>query len=175
MRFQNYMKNTPTKEMEEFFNERTNAHIQRVKNNIQKICEEYPNDGSINKEDLEQRASTHDISKWSPEEYIPYVFFSWKKLCEKEGKKYNMPEGMDEKFNEAWMHHYSFNDHHPEYFSNVNDMSKQQMTEMVCDLNSMSQEFNNSLLDWIKNNTFKKYNFDKQHKDFIIKIAHYFE
>ena len=161
MRFQNYLKNSPTKEMEEYFN-----------------------DGSINKEDLEQRASTHDISKWSPDEYIPYVFFSWKKKYEKDRKEFNVPKEMDENFENAWIHHYKNNDHHPEFYCPpcgraaarlVNRMPKQQMTEMVCDLAAMSQEMNNSLLDWIKNNTFKKYNFDQQHKDFILKISHYFE
>lgn len=181
MRFQQYIqKDKPTLEMEEFFNERTKTHIQRVKNNIQKICEIYPNTGEINKEDLEQRASTHDVSKWSPEEYIPSIWFTWKRKLEQEGKSFEIPSEMKEKINEAWIHHYTHNDHHPEYFCEphtrtspilVNNMGKQQMIEMVCDLGAMSQEFNNSLLKWINDVTFKKYHFDDLHKMFILKIA----
>ncbi len=56
--------------------------------------------------------------------------------------------------------HQQRNNHHPEYFtSGVEDMSRVQLAEMVCDWKARSDEFGSSLLDWIKDVACERYGF----------------
>lgn len=82
--------------------------------------------------ELFRRAAVHDNSKFSPEEFEAY------EEAFPELQKYAY--GTDEfkaalaKIQPAIQHHYSVNDHHPEFFENgIIDMNLIQLIEMVCD------------------------------------------
>lgn len=79
------------------------------------------------------RASVHDNSKFSPEEFELYeqAFPALQKYA------YGTEEFKTElrRIQPAIEHHYMHNDHHPEYFSDpgINSMNLIQIIEMVCD------------------------------------------
>jgi hypothetical protein len=82
--------------------------------------------------DLFRRATAHDNSKFSSEEFDAYeeAFPGLQKYA------YGTEEFKAElkKIEPAIQHHYSVNDHHPEYFANgINGMSLVQILEMVFD------------------------------------------
>ena len=105
---------------------------------------------------LELRILHHDASKWSKEEFLPYrqYYYSANNLRSKE------------LLNKAWAHHFSTNDHHPEYWiidrdQHINlilneqfdtlkseDMSIEAIFEMLCDWIAMSLQFHSSLINW---------------------------
>jgi hypothetical protein len=61
--------------------------------------------------------------------------------------------------------HQQSNDHHPEFFSGgVNDMSRVQLAEMVCDWKARSEEFGSSLVDWVKEVASERYGFTTRSK-----------
>jgi hypothetical protein len=73
MKFQEFVNNNdkPPQEMVDFYEKRTKEHIARVQNNISKIIKKFP---SISSNELMKRSTVHDKSKYSKEEYIPYVW-----------------------------------------------------------------------------------------------------
>ena len=64
-------------------------------------------------------------------------------------------------------HHRESNDHHPEYWGNIKEMPQVAIAEMICDWKARSEEFGNSLRDWIKDYAMKNWQFDE--KDQIYK------
>ena len=171
-----YMDNEPTKEMREFYQKRTREHIDRVSKNIHQILHEYKLDlTKQQKEELKTRATHHDASKFSEEELIPYVWMTWYYKLKREGKEFTYPIGMEAKVTKAVDHHYKTNRHHPQYFDNVTaKMSFVDLIEMVCDHAAMSQELGDSLIDFEKNVTFKKFEWSEIDKDFILRVASLF-
>ena len=138
----------PTQEMIDFYEKRTKEHIQRVQKNIKKYMN-VVKDG-YDKSELSKRIKTHDKSKYSDQEYIPYVWLSWQKKEEREGRSFDVHMDVKNIVDMAWNHHKSKNRHHPEYHNNPkHDMSNEDIIEMVCDWAAMSQEFKNSLSLWI--------------------------
>ena len=99
--------NMPTKEMVDFFKKRTKHHIELVKQAINQIIKAYPE-----YTELEQRAETHDQSKFQEPELIPYIHLTWQKKQEQEGN----PTKTDHKkqIQQATQHHVITNKHHPE-------------------------------------------------------------
>lgn len=82
--------------------------------------------------DLAFRASVHDNSKFSPEEFDLYEAA----YPELQKHAYGSPEykAATAKLGPAWKHHCAVNDHHPEYFKQgVADMHFIQASEMLCD------------------------------------------
>jgi hypothetical protein len=82
--------------------------------------------------DLFRRATVHDNSKFSPEEFEAYeeAFPGLQRYA------YGTDEFKAElkKIEPAIRHHYSVNDHHPEYFGDgINGMNLVQIMEMVFD------------------------------------------
>lgn len=98
-----------------------NDHVSKVHGNIVHVTDI-----------LLGRAMTHDSSKFSNEEFIPFnETFSRLRTT-----TYGTPEykALLAELGPALTHHYQHNDHHPEYFENgVNDMDIFQLTEMLCD------------------------------------------
>ena len=69
----------------------------------------------------------HDASKWSEEEFNAYAQHFY-------GDKNN-----DLEFDEAWKHHWTHNEHHPEFWLGE-DMPYIYILEMLCDWGSFSIE-----------------------------------
>ena len=91
---------------------------------------------------LRNRIFKHDISKYSAEEFDAYrnTFFP----------KENEEKDSD-RFQKAWKHHYTVNDHHWEHWVNngkVSEMDKVAIAEMILDWEAMSVRFKNSPIDW---------------------------
>lgn len=74
---------------------------------------------------LDQLIETHDASKYSEEEFMPYAQ-KWF------GDKKKTPE-----YEAAWEHHWQTNPHHPEYWQG-RDMEYIYILEMICDWGSFS-------------------------------------
>lgn len=151
--------------MENYFMLRTNEHIQRVQKNAQKI-------GEI---PLIKIAKKHDLSKFSDDEYIPYIHLTWKYKLQAEGKTYILPKEIQEKVDNAWIHHKNNNRHHPEFWdsspgkTDASVMPDVYIGEMVCDWVAMSQELENSndASNWIEKNVGKRWEFSPYQKDLI--------
>lgn len=115
-----------------------NNRLYAIKNALQLTDEEV--------EELRNRILKHDESKYSKEEFEPY-------------RKWFYPETEDEKnkdeFDKAFKHHYTVNDHHPEYW-NGHDMTKVAIAELICDWESMSINFGGNPLEYFEKERFKK-------------------
>lgn len=128
---------------------RTTEHIHRVQKNMLELVTTHRivlglTDGDCRK--LMHNVFNHDRSKFSPEQFEPYVelteyFYQRKTLGNKE---YDYPIGCREKVNEAIDHHYKNENHHPEIFEvgSLGKWDKFEAYETVCDLHAMAQEFN---------------------------------
>lgn len=161
MRFQQYINEVkinpniiPTQEMIDFYEKRTKGHIDRVKKNLKKYMGAMKTGYNIS--ELSKRVSIHDKSKYSDEEYIPYIWLTWQKKEEKEGRQFDVHIDVKKIVDKAWEHHKSTNSHHPEYHSNSKNIGNEDIIEMVCDWAAMSQEFNNSLKLWIHKHATRK-------------------
>lgn len=110
--------------------------------------------------DLFGRAAVHDNSKFSEEEYSAYdaAFPGLQKYA------YGTPEFKAElsKIGLAVAHHYSVNDHHPEFFRNgVSDMNLIQLIEMVCDWMAASERSKTDIIKGLEMNQ-KRFQIDDQ-------------
>lgn len=91
-------------------------------------------DHSFMKQRLFFRCLFHDMSKFGFKEFFPYARV-WKlNLKDKDSIR---------KYNDAWIHHYRKNKHHPEYWD-LRDMDLISIAEMMCDWNAMSIKFNDT-------------------------------
>ena len=73
---------TLTPEMLDFFVQRTEKHRQRVKDNIIKIAKKFDLDLVKAKE----IGDAHDMSKYSNEEMVPYIYLTWWHKCNDNGE-----------------------------------------------------------------------------------------
>lgn len=153
-----------TKEMSDWFNERTNKHISLVQKYAKLIENKFHIKGLI------EQAKDHDKSKFEDNEYIPYVFLSWNYHCKDIGKEFNLSDDIKTKTDEAWKHHYTNNSHHPEYFKDITKMTNLDIAEMCADWLAMSEERGNSAVDWADKNVGTKWKFNDKQKDLIYKI-----
>lgn len=126
-------------------------HILNVKRAFQiygfMLCDEL----EVDFYEMQNQIDNHDKSKWSAEEFDPYM------------KKF-FPDGpviTDYEFNKAWLHHIQYNSHHPEhwmfydYDSNkvtIYDMPDADIIEMLCDWIAMGYKFNNTAYDYYDKN-----------------------
>ncbi len=133
----------PTQEMVEYYHERTELHINRVKSNCRKLQEAVLG--------IVQRGEIHDLSKYEPNEYIPYIWMSWYYKEKENGWDYPNKDIKDAA-NSAWRHHESVNPHHPGFHPNVEDMMSVDLAEMCCDLAAMSQEFGGDPKEYFDSN-----------------------
>lgn len=119
-----------------YFN-RTLEHIHRVHKNALYLVTNHAQELGLSvdhcREFMEQVLS-HDISKFSSKQFRPYVDFSWAKKEDEE-----LTEDEQEAFDQAWYDHYNSENHHPEKVRGV--FSSLEILEVVCDLQSMADEF----------------------------------
>ena len=131
------------KEYEEYIKE----HIQNVRNSYNTRKSKIQlvlglSEGDM--QELENRIKNHDNSKWSNDEFDAYRrhFHS---VSDKE------KEDSEEDFKKAWKHHYTVNDHHPEYWKNT-DMPNIAIAELICDWEAMSRKFGGNPLEYFEKN-----------------------
>lgn len=111
---------------------------------------------------ISQHIEEHDLSKFEPEEAIPYAKFFW-------GVK---DDKVIEEFKIATKLHKSKNLHHPEYWMNengeTNEMPLIYIVEMVCDWWSFGLMENNldEIFDFYENNR-EKYKFSNVLTDIV--------
>lgn len=111
------------------YTKRTLRHIRRVQENAIFLIQECSDILELTDNDKEMLLGNvlhHDSTKWSKEQFEPYV------------NKFNrkVDDGL---FESAWKNHYETENHHidrGEIFTRV------EMIEVVCDLQAMAQEFN---------------------------------
>jgi cytidylate kinase len=134
------------KEYEEYIKE----HIQNVRNSYNDRKSKIQlvlglSEGDM--QELENRIKNHDNSKWSNDEFDAYRrhFHS---VSDKE------KEDSEEDFKKAWKHHYTVNDHHPEYWKNT-DMPNIAIAELICDWEAMSRKFGGNPLEYFEKNKAK--------------------
>lgn len=145
----------PTQEMVDFFEKRTKEHIDRVSANLADLYEHT----DLGPELLE-RAKTHDASKYSQEERVPYIWNTEYYRCKNNGEDFQFPPGIEEQVREASYKHITSNRHHPEFHDSPRDMTDIDIAEMVADWTAMSQELGEgSPRGWAEKNIGNKWDF----------------
>jgi hypothetical protein len=119
-----------------FYELRTREHIERVRHCLTLLA-----NVSEHRDELLERARTHDASKYGPEERVPYIWLTEYHRCRRTGEAFAYPEGMSERVRAAVRQHVTTNRHHPEFHADPNDMTDVDLIEMVCDWTAMAQEF----------------------------------
>lgn len=108
------------------------------------------------KEGLYLHAFTHDLSKFSPKEFIPYANWFYDDL----GVKHKDFTGdydqlthdyLEEEFKKAWEHHYKNNKHHWNYWIGQ-DMPEAYIRQMICDWKAMSRKFGDTVQEFYMKN-----------------------
>ena len=153
--------------MEEFYFKRTNEHVERVKNNALVLYKYDP----IRLKLLLEQAEHHDASKFEEPELTPYIHLTHYYARKREGIEVETHPEMKEKIVDAVFHHLKNNKHHPEYYfddairerrNQIVDASRMpivSIAEMICDWKAMSQEFDNSIVDFANSVIGKKFTF----------------
>jgi hypothetical protein len=177
------------KDMTDWYAKRTNMHIKLVQKYLRKILDlNLPEiDGNLLLVEMD-----HDIGKWVEPEYEPYVHITWRYHQERLGKEYKVPEGIEEKMQEATFHHIKHHRHHPEYWDDnveiscLNTQDRDKPSENMVDATSMpltyigslmadwlamSEEKNTDVNDWIKNNVNVRWSFTPEQVELMKRIA----
>ena len=92
------------------------------------------------------RGVTHDLSKFLPSEFFPYMNYFYGNRKDKKA------------FDYAWLLHQKRNKHHWQYWILVNDedpikvlqMDLNSVKEMLADWNAMSRKFKGNTSEWYK-------------------------
>lgn len=146
-------------ELFEQYDEYLDQHIGNVKKGYKWLKENIPSvTNKANENELDKIINTHDASKYTGEEYMPYAKYFYGKSKSKEVK---------EDFDYAWLHHIHANPHHWQYWILVNDddgtkaldMPYEQIVAMVCDHWAFS---------WNKDNLYEIFNWYDAHKKKVI-------
>ena len=174
------------KEMEDFFVERTNKHI----NLVRKYCKKIADYDKERFGDLIERGKVHDDSKFEEPEKGPYVYITWQYRCKDKGEKFDIPEDMKEKMSKATEKHVKHNAHHPEFHcekevglisrenrdkppKEIIDATKMpdlDLAECVADWMGMSQEKGTSPKDWADKNVNIRWKFTDEQKSLIYEL-----
>jgi len=177
-----------TKEMEDFFIERTKKHI----NLVRKYCKKIADYDKERFGDLIKRGKVHDDSKFEEPEKVPYIYITWQYRCKDKGEEFDIPEDMKEKMSKATEHHVKnfLNTHHPEASCDkevalINrenrdlppkeiisavKMTDLDIAECVSDWCAMSEEKGTNPKDWADKNVNTRWKFTDKQKDLIYEL-----
>ncbi len=114
--------------------------------------------------DLFKRSFTHDLSKIKEDEFYGMAEFANDTGALKDPKK-----SADSDKQLAINLHWDRNSHHPEYWTNVNQMAEIDIIEMVCDWYARSIQFGNDMLDFFKVRQDERFHFPQDICDTIEK------
>ena len=107
---------------------------------------------------IDELVEKHDLSKYEKEEFDAY-------------RRYFYPVNEEEKesskndFDRAWIHHYSYNLHHWDFWYHTGKMDSMGIVfcvEEACDWIAIGYQFNNTAIDWYKQNQNKIHLGEKQ-------------
>jgi hypothetical protein len=101
--------------------ERVKTFADWLKENLPEVFE------NVDLETFDEVIEEHDDSKYSDEEFEPYA------------QHFYGSEDNDFEYSEAWKHHWTHNEHHPEFWLGE-DMPYIYILEMLCDWGSFSVE-----------------------------------
>lgn len=95
----------------------------------------------------------HDSSKFGEEEFDAYRLRWYPTISEANNQDEEYRTIVEERYNDAWEHHYTNNRHHPKYWINketgvTNDMELDAIIEMICDWESFSLINNSDTKVW---------------------------
>lgn len=101
--------------------------------------------------DLKDAIEHHDDSKYTDYEFEPYRQH-WDPTEEEKAADQDTKDEIEERYQEAWVHHYTHNDHHPMYWydsttNEIKDMSLSAIVHMICDWESFSTD-DESTANW---------------------------
>jgi hypothetical protein len=172
-------------DMKEFFNVRTNNHINAVKDICQKITDEFPGEFP----DLMKQVKDHDSSKFHEPEYTPYLHITWRYRMKNLFKEeYKVPQEIEDQMHEASEHHVKHNKHHAEYWdpnSSINKedrdtapdrlvdgtkMDKTSIAEMCADWMAVGKEHGNTAKSWADKNIGTRWLFTEEQEKLIYNI-----
>jgi hypothetical protein len=94
----------------------------------------------------------HDASKYTDIEFDPYrEHWNPTEVEKTYGEDYW--ESVNERYKNAWVHHYQNNNHHPEFWYDfekgvATDMSLDAIIHMICDWESFTIDSSRSSVDW---------------------------
>lgn len=170
------------KEMKDWFFERTENHIDLVRKYCKKVYE--LDDDRF--EGIIDRGESHDELKYQDPELEPYIYLTWRYKCKDDGVDFEMPDGMEERIEEATEHHVRNHRHHPEFHTDqenvinkkdrdkppkdivdATEMSNLDVAEMVCDWCAMSEERGGTPKKWADDNVNIRWKFTDKQKDII--------
>lgn len=102
-----------------------------------------------------QRLDQHDASKFSDSEFDGYRA-KWYPTEREKNYDQDFLNTMEDRYEEAWKHHYQNNPHHPKHWVDPEtgvprDMSLDAIIEMICDIASFSLTQGSSTLEWWEN------------------------
>lgn len=178
--------NEEIQKMKEFFEERTEKHIKRVKKYADKIFHYDP----ARFDDLPDQVKDHDQSKYEDPEIDPYIYITWQYKCKDEGKDFELPDGMEERMNKATEHHVKSNRHHPEFHCekevdlinrgdrdkppkeiiDATKMNDTDVAEMCSDWFAMAEEKGTDPKDWADKNVGVRWKFSDRHEKIIYEL-----
>lgn len=120
--------------------------------------------------DVTPEVLMHDMSKYSDEEFYPYLDYFIKGYFSDSIPDDQKDPVIEAKYQEAWRHHYLYNAHHPKfwYYSEADEngnythhydtksdvaapMLLKDIIHMISDWEGMSRKFGGSTLDWYNN------------------------
>ena len=162
------MEMTITQDMVDFYHRRTAKHINFVDQNLQRLKYAF---SDLETDVIDRLGLDHDASKYSDCERDGYILITEK--YKDDHKKY-FSKNQEQLMADAWNHHKLKNRHHPEHHSNIEDMNKYDLAEMVADWAAISQEKNTSLKDWADQNIGKRFKFNKEQTKLIYKYLDVF-
>jgi hypothetical protein len=188
MRVKNLFETKITQEMEDWFNKRTEEHIELVRVYCQKIWDY----DRIRFNALIGQCQNHDASKLIEPERIPYIKLTWQHKFDNY-KDYKKPGEDDQKeINEATLHHVRNNKHHPESWDNSDSnlvnkesidsnkavrkivdatkMPEVYIAEMTADWMAMSEELGTSIKEWADKNVNVRWKFTEEQKGLIYEL-----
>lgn len=159
--------NKPPQEAIDLFRKRTSLHIQRVRDNIYLWQDKHTEFF----EELSTRALDHDKGKFFEPELTPYIWLTWENHCLINNISLKLDETIKYSIAHAISHHITKNRHHPEFYSNPDNMTKVDLIEMVCDWKAISQEMGEkSPIDYANRVLGKKFHFSPEKCEEIKKI-----
>ena len=166
----------PTKAMVRFYEKRTKAHIDRVREN----CEALAGAGLLGPKDSErlvERGRNHDASKYGDAERGPYIWITEFYRCKNAGIPFTYPPGVEEIARKAsGLHvHNPENGHHPEAHGTPTKMDDVDLAEMVCDWHGMSQEVGGTTRGWADKHVGSKWKFTPAQVKRIYEFIDFFE
>lgn len=119
-----------------------NEHCSNVRIAFLKYGEQLCRLLNVSLHSLEENINRHDQSKFSEEEFEGYR--NWFYPCTDEEKN-------KEEYDKAWIHHYTNNPHHPQYWIRdgyTEDMPSVFIAEMLCDWQGMAIKFGTSTYEY---------------------------